>query len=160
MNHGRRGLRYQRSLLDGFYMMPESAGTKTTVDAKDAREDQLAELPAPGFLTHQEKSPVELPADEITPVAAPPVPQPASPTPLLPIPRPRSPNTRKASPLLALPPVGKRTSYGSSMESASIEIAYVPSHPDDVDRNTPEPLEVSTCISSARIAATCAAPVR
>lgn len=129
--HNPRRLKHKRSLAHGFYIMPGRAGTQTTITPKDAQEDQLAELPAPGFFS-QRKYPVELPADEISPVIAPPVP----PTPLLLPPRPRSANSRKASPLLAPLPPGagfsdKRTSYGSSVGSASIQIAYVPSHRDD-----------------------------
>lgn len=137
----RRGLKHQRSLLDGFYILPGRAGTQTTITPKDAHEDQLAELPAPGFF-NQKNPPVELPTNEIAPVAAPPVPravfQPASPPPLLLPPKPRSPNSRKASPLLAPPPRAgvpdKRTSYGSSVGSASIQIAYLPSHHEDAGR--------------------------
>ena len=147
----RRGLKYQQSLVDGFYIMPARAGTQTTMDTNDAREDHLAELPTPS-LSNQDKSPVELLTNETVPVPAPPVPltrvQPASPTPILLSPRPRSPKTRKASPLLPPPPMDriseKRTSLGSSVGSASIQIAYQPSHHEDAGKEKPKPLKAST----------------
>ena len=152
----RKGLKHQRSLVDGFYILPGRAGTQTTLNTEDPHEDKLAELPAPGFF-NQNKHPVEVPADKPSPVSTPPVSQPvfspaspASPTPLLLTPRPRSINTRKASPLLAPPPRDgiseKRSSYGSSVGSVSIQIAYQPSPRDDGEREETERFKVSTSI--------------
>ncbi|KAF6230375.1 hypothetical protein HO133_004717 [Letharia lupina] len=142
----RQGLKHQRSLVDGFYIMPGRPGTQMTMNPKRTREGQLAELPAPGFF-NQTRHPVELPADETSPVPA----LPSSPTPLLLPPRTPPKNARKAPQLLAPPPrevfSEKRTSYGSSLGSASIHIAYLPSHQDDVERDgIPDPCNVSPSI--------------
>ena len=141
----------QRPLAHGFHYMKENAGTQTTPNTElrsnttDVHEVEtpLPELPTPESYK-QETSPVELPANEILPAATPPVPQPviqsASPAPLLPTPHPRSPNTRKLLPLLAPP---KRFSGDSSMKSGSIEISYVPSHPDGgEERDFPTPFRL------------------
>ena len=143
----------QRPLAYGFYFMKENAGTQTTPDTEGRSnttdvhevETPLPELPTPESSNHK-TSPVELPANEIPPAPTPPVPQPifqpASPVPLLPTPHPRSPNTRKALPLLA-PPPKRRYSGDSSMESGSIEISYVPSHPKDgEERELPTPFRL------------------
>ena len=161
----------QRPLAHGAYYMIGNAGSQTTPNTKrrsntiDVHEVEapLPELPTPE--SHkQETTPAELPANEILPAATPSVPQPvfqpASPVPLLPTPHPRSPNTRKALPLLA-PPPKRRNSGDSSMESGSIEISYVPSHPDDREErelptqfrlyayggaeDVPAPLRISEC---------------
>lgn len=137
----RRRLRHHPSLLNGFYIIPTSAGTRTTMSPEDTHGDpqpQLAELPATPcsfrrvYQQQRQQSPVELPANEIP---LPTIPQAVLSTPpLLRIPRPRSPNSRKTSPLLA-PPSSRfelaekrRTSCASSMGSASIQIGYAPSH--------------------------------
>ena len=163
---------HQRSLTHGFYFMKENAGTPTTLNTERRSnttgvhevETPLPELPTPESY-NQKTSPVELPANEILPAATSPalqpVFQPASPVPLLPTPQPRSPNTRKALPLLA--PPKRRHSGDSSMESGSIEISYVPSHPDDGEKerelpipqfrsaygggdDVPAPLRISECL--------------
>ena len=155
----RRGLKHQRSLVDGFYIMPGRNGTQTTMNTTDTHEDQLAELPAPE-LFKQRKQPVELPAGEISPVAArlpsrtPP--QSVSSTPLLHPPKPRSPSSRRASPLLAPPPFRdglseQRSSYSSSLGSGSIQIAYMPSPHDEVEREKPVPLKVSSLLPFLRL---------
>ena len=171
-NHHRTGTaEQQRPLAYGFYFMKENAGPQRTPNTEghsnitDVHEIEtpLPELPTPESLK-QETSPVELPANEILPSPTPPIPQPvlqsASPAPLLPTPHPRSPNTRKALPLLAPPPM-RRNSGDSSMESGSIEISYVPSHPKDGEErelptqfrlfaygggeDVPAPLRISEC---------------
>ncbi|CAF9942442.1 MAG: hypothetical protein ALECFALPRED_009754, partial [Alectoria fallacina] len=142
-----RRLKHQRgpsSLVDGFYIVPGTPATQTTITTRDPLERQLAELPAPES-SNQNQHPVEQPADDISPVPTQPLSHPASPTPLLlllPRPRPRSPTARKASPLLAPPPPPppppprddrvseRRHSYASSVGSASIQIAYEPSQHD------------------------------
>ena len=162
----------QRPLAHGFYFMKENAGTQMTPNSErrsnttDVHEVEtpLPELPTPESCK-QETTPVELPANEIPTATTPSVPQPvfqtASPIPLLPTPHPRSPTTRKALPLLA-PPPKRRNSGDSSMKSGSIEISYVPSHPDDGERerelptqfrlfaygggeDMPAPLRISEC---------------
>ena len=103
-----------------------------------AQEDQLpAELPATPVSAkrkqeqeqaqeQEQEHPVELPADEISPVMAQVV--------RLLLPRPRALNSRKASPLLGPPPLlrmgssERRYSRASSMRSGSIQIAYTPIH--------------------------------
>lgn len=110
--------------------MPGRAGTQTTITPEDTQDDQLAEPLAPRFFS-QKKHSVEIPADEIPlSLAHPPPPTP----PLLP-PKPRSPHSCKAS--------AQRTSYGSSIGSATIQIAYLPNPSDDVEREKGQPLEVS-----------------
>ena len=131
----RRGLRHHPSLVNGFYIIPTSAGTRTTTSPEDA-QPQLVELPAtPGPFKRrdqqQQQPPFELPADEIP---LPTIPQAVlSSPPRLCTPRPRSPKSRKTSPLLA-PPSSRfefadrrRISRASSMGSASIQIGYAPS---------------------------------
>lgn len=157
----RRGLKHQRSLADGFYIMPGRAGTQTTLNTNDAPEDQLAELPTPEMFIQRNQTvelPAELPAGEISPVAARPpsraAPQPVPSTPILLTPKPRSRSTRKASPLLAPPPfrdgtAERRSSCSSSMGSESIQIAYMPSHNDEIEREKPVPLKVSHSLRSS-----------
>lgn len=138
-----RRLKHQPSLVEGIFIIPGKwAGIRTTISTNDAHEDQLpAELSAtlPSVKRkRQEQQPVELPADEISPVAVIPqavLPTPPSQPPLLPTPRPRSPKSRKASPLLAPPPptrtiadLERKISCASSVGSGSIQIAYTPSH--------------------------------
>ena len=173
-DHHRIGrAKHQRPLAHGFYFMKDDAGIQTTLSTERRSnttnvheiETPLPELPTPESC-NQKSSPVELPANEILPTATPPVLQPifqpASPVPLLPPPHPRSPNTRTALPLLA--PPKRRHSGDSSMESGSIEISYVPSHPDDGEKerelpipqfrlsaysggdDVPAPLRISECL--------------
>lgn len=132
---GKRGIKHQPSLIDGFYIMPGRAGTQSTMSTTHTHRDSPpVELPVTvhASLRQTKQQPVELSADEISPVTIQPVLQ--TPPPVLLIPQPRSPSARKMTPLLAPPPrVGmseKRSSCGSSMTvgSQSIQIAYMPSH--------------------------------
>ena len=157
--HRTRRLKHQPSLVYGIFIIPGSRAatrtTTTTTSTNDPGEGhrQLppVELPATPFGSVRRKnhpyqhqlpqSPVELPADEISPV----IPRAvlAAPTPRLMVPRPRSRRSRKESPLLAPHPLTplapppallgirsseRRASSASSMGSESIQIAYMPSH--------------------------------
>ena len=129
----KRALKHQSPLAHGFYLMPGRAGTQTKMFLEDTQEDQPADLPAPrGF--SQKKYSVDIPADEGPLSLAHPLP----PTPPLLPPKSRSPYSCNAS--------AQRTSYRSSVGSATIQIAYLPNHSDDVERKKGQTLEVSTHI--------------